>query len=98
MFQKPIDLRLSKVEELAQWLGKEISIQGDTGNLLDKRVGVQYEVHPRLAMESKTGVLKIVNKFWASFEIGEARKSEPLEKLILTWDDANSRLKILVRP
>jgi len=98
VFQKLIDLRLSKVEELAQWLGKEISVQGDTGALLDKRLGVQYEVHPRLAMESKTGVLKIVNKFWASFEIGEARKSEPLEKLILTWDDINSRLKILVRP
>lgn len=98
VFQKLIDLRLSKVKELAQWLGKEISIQGDTGALLDKRLGTHYEVHPRLAMEPKTGVLKSVNKFWASFDIDVAQISEPLEKLILTWDDAKSRLKILVRP
>lgn len=98
VFQKLIDLRLSKVKELSEWIDKEVSIQGDAGALLDKRIGVHYEVHPRHAMEPRPAIMRTVNRFWATFEVAQNLRSEPLEKLILTWDDTKQQLKILIRP
>jgi len=38
-----------------------------------------------------------VNRFWVTFQDGEGnKKSEPLEKLSLTYDHKNDRLKIIV--
>jgi hypothetical protein len=40
--------------------------------------------------------LVFVNRFWVTLENTEGKKSEPLEKLTLSYDDENQRLKIIV--
>jgi predicted HTH transcriptional regulator len=106
VFQRLIDYRSDKVRELAKWLDREVTISGDKG-ILKQVIGqddkfVVYNssspksVHPRWPRETDA-ILRVVNRFWATFEVQEQRKSEPLEKLVLSWDDARDRLRILVK-
>ena len=101
LFQKLIELRLSKVRELAKWIDREVTVEGDTGELRDQRMGAMYLNHPRLGKGSLTALITQVNNFWASFDIKvgkNIRQSEPLEKILLSWDDTNNRLKLLIQP
>ena len=102
VFQRLIEFRLSMVRELAQWVDKEITVDGDAGS-------VEYEErkmrgHPRWPGQHSAR-LKFVNNFWATFEAFEGNLpqgttktvSEPLEKLMLSWDDRADRLNVLVK-
>jgi hypothetical protein len=89
------------VRELAKWLENVITVEGDQGS-------VEYEErrhrgHPRWHGPFSAR-LKVVNSFWATFEAfeGDLRNgpktlSEPLEKLMLSWDNHADRLKVLVK-
>jgi Putative DNA-binding domain len=68
VFQSLIDLRSSKVRELAKWVGKEITFS----------------------------IIIFVNEFWATFDSSGAF-SEPLERLSLSFDDRNKRLKVILK-
>ena len=100
MFQKLIEVRLSKVRELTKWIGKEVSVIPDLGRTekIEAELGATY-LHPRWFME-ETATLISVNQFWTTFEIcsdeASARISEPLAKLTLSWDDVNNRIAVLV--
>jgi hypothetical protein len=97
-FQRLVDYRSSKVRELAKWRGKMISIEPDTSQIMDSRIGQVYHVIPRFQKAKEAGLVH-VNGFWATFEIeGESHLSEPLEKLTLSWDDSAKRLKVLLKP
>ena len=102
VFQKLIDIRSAPVFELANWIGIAITIHGEFGRFsLD-----MYAVNPRWPDEKEV-VLRSVNRYWATFEedlgrtnTGDYAKrifSEPIEKLILTYDNGNQRLKVLVK-
>jgi hypothetical protein len=66
MFQRLIELRTSVVRELAQWVGKEIVIEGDHGTVsFQERVHVG---HPRWAGSFPAKLLS-VNQFWITFEM-----------------------------
>jgi hypothetical protein len=94
MFQRLIDLRSSMVHELAQWVGRDIYVAGDEGSVsLQERSMVG---HPRWPGTRKAKLL-FVNGFWASFDCENRLSSEPLEKLILSWHDADKCLKVLVK-
>jgi schlafen family protein len=94
MFQRLIDLRSSMVHELAQWVGRDIYVAGDEGSVsLRERSMVG---HPRWPGARKAKLL-FVNGFWASFDCENRLSSEPLEKLILSWHDADKCLKVLVK-
>lgn len=97
-FQRLIDLRSSKVRELTKWLGREITVEGDMGTVsLQER---SLHGHPR--WHGKHGaILASVNNFWATFDKKSRlpvpeKQSEPLKKLLLSWDDTENRLKVLV--
>lgn len=94
MFQRLIDLRSAMVYELAQWVNKDIYVAGDEGSVsLQER---NFVGHPRWPGTRKAKLL-FVNGFWASFNCDGRLSSEPLEKLILSWHDADKCLKVLVK-
>lgn len=100
MFQKLIDLRSDKVFELAKWIGKTISIGPER-----LFVGGAPVSHARWFNEKEV-TLKSVNRYWATFEMldvfSDPKKflqiSEPIEKLILTFDDEHDGLMVRVKP
>jgi schlafen family protein len=97
VFQQLIEFRLSKVRELAQWVDRDVTVEADLGMPLDVRqFGTRYEAHPRWGRGSSKAVLKLVNSFWATFDNEGHQRSEPLEKIILSWDDRENRLKVLI--
>jgi Putative DNA-binding domain len=81
VFQSLIDLRSSKVRELAKWVGKEITFS------------ITIALNEWRAEEAK---LIFVNEFWATFDSSGAF-SEPLERLSLSFDDRNKRLKVILK-
>ena len=102
IFQTLIEIRLGKVRELCKWLNREVTILGDQGSVPPVR-----QLGPLFANATITfshrwdreEVAKIisVNRFWVTFQDAKGnRKSESLEKLSLTYDDKNDRLKIIV--
>jgi hypothetical protein len=96
-FQRLIDYRSNKVRELAKRQGETVSIEPDTSQTMDRREGAVYQVIPRL-QQAKEARLINVNGFWATFRIaGGADLSEPLDKLIPSWDDVRQRLKVLLK-
>jgi hypothetical protein len=95
MFQRLIDLRSSAVRELAMWVGKEVFVAGDEGSVeWDER---RHVGHPRFGGGTKKAHLIFVNGFWATFKIENQIKSEPIEKLLLSWHEEGKCLKVLVK-
>jgi len=98
IFQRLIEFRLSKVRELAKWIGKEITLAPDIGTPINPwRNDSMFITHPRLPAGRQKAILRAVNSFWATFEIGQHNLSEPLEKIALSWDDQHDRLEVLVK-
>jgi len=98
VFQRLIEFRLSKVRELAQWVNRDVTVEADLGMPIDARLlSTRYEVHPRWGRGSSKAALRLVNGFWATSDREGQQRSEPLEKIVLTWDDGENRLKVLIR-
>jgi hypothetical protein len=99
VFQRLIAFRLSKVRELRKWLEQSVSVVPDNGSLVSTGfvTGDQVRVHPRWRSDTVAMVRSVTN-FWVTLEMGERRKSEPLEKITLSWDDEENRLRILIKP
>ena len=108
VFQSLIDLRSSKVYELSKWISKEVSFEADHSNMPSDRIKpfgslpITYTYSHRWD-SIETGKLLFVNAFWATFEVVKSHDtsnflkiSEPLEKLLLSYDDENARLKLIV--
>ena len=101
VFQRLIEFRLSKVRELAMWVDKAITVEGDAGSVEFR----ERASHGHLRWPGQFSArLRFVNSFWATFEAfegnlpqGTKTLSEPLEKLMLSWDDHANRLKVLVK-
>jgi len=95
VFQRLIELRLHKVRQLAEWHGKEITIQGDQEGVEFRQFALHG--HPRWKGQSAAR-LTSVNSFYVTFdEPNGTHYSEPLEKLLLSWDHTYNRPKLLVK-
>ncbi len=110
VFQRLIEYRSGKVRELAKWLNKEVSIFGDESSGLRVTNTISFYNHrwppEGLSYYGEDNALVIkgpvklihVNSFWATFEgTNGVKRSEPLEKITLSFDDDKNRLKVLVR-
>lgn len=100
VFQRLVAFRLSMVRELAQWLDKEITLEVDLGSM----TFVERKMRGNPPSGQHSARLRFVNSFWATFEAfegdlphGTKTLSEPLEKLMLSWDDRANRLKVLMK-
>lgn len=97
-FQKLIDFRLSKTRELAKWIDKEITVEPDLGETIHTHQGRSDRIIPRLRHSRYKATLRHANSFWTTFEYNDQRHSEPLDKILLSWDDKDNVLKIMVKP
>jgi Schlafen, AlbA_2 len=101
VFQKLIEIRLEMVRELSKWLNKEVTIHGDQSTVPPYQESRHPFMGGRIYLHrwdwEEVAKLVSVNRFWITLEDEQGeRKSEPLEKLTLTYDDKNDRLKIIV--
>ena len=97
IFQRLIELRSGMVRELSQWLGKQIIVGADPGTA--PRGIIDMRDIPRWS-GLMPAILQTVNAHWVTFELAEskARRSEPIEKLMLSWADEKNCLLVLVKP
>ena len=97
LFQRLIDLRSGKVRELSQWLGKEIMVGADPGTA--PRGIIDISNLPRWGA-SMPAIVQTVNTHWVTLKIEESNgmRSEPIEKLMLSWADERNCLLVLVKP
>jgi hypothetical protein len=89
--------RQSKGRELLRWLNKEVTVHWKRQRTIEDEMYVL-----RLGTEQATLIL--VNLYWVTFrvhvqlEISDSTRdieaTEPLEKVLLSWDDSFARLKI----
>jgi hypothetical protein len=96
LYQQMVELRQDKMRVLLQWLGKDVTVEGIHAKAVS--VGLHYSHEWSSGVKSAT--LEAVNMHWVTFKLYEAPrvlKSEPMEKLLLSWDDDRNRLKVLVR-
>ena len=90
VFQRLIDYRTSIVREIALHKGKKVSVVGDTGAI--------GQVHRKWGNSPLEWQVETVNQFYVTLSNpGGARESEPMSKLLLSWDHSNNRLRIIVR-
>lgn len=84
-FQRLIDIRSSIVRELDRWLGKQVTL----------------EIRTRFANgttghRSEQVSIQFVSQFYLTFDYGVRRESYPLQEVVLSWDDGQKRLKIIL--
>jgi hypothetical protein len=103
LYQQMVEQRQSKIRVLLQWLGKEVTVTGTQAPMNPfeplSRVGEQeWSVGVHQAM------LKVVNVHWVTFAVllsqqslTRPENSEPIDKLMLSWDDERQRLKVVVK-
>jgi Putative DNA-binding domain len=105
VFQKLIDLRSNKVQELAKWLNRTIAIRADESlKILHSRSGVNLNMlrpkefweFPDFWVFPAEVKLIDVNRFWITVESRKKKHSVPIEKLILNFDDEKEYLLITV--
>lgn len=99
-------MRSSKIRELSKWLGKEITIHGDdSGVPEDRRDSIINKLYSHRWEEKTKGKIILVNQFWLTILVDEAdnfrkdqniMKSESLDKVTISYDDENNRLKLIV--
>ncbi|WP_420627582.1 helix-turn-helix domain-containing protein [Candidatus Leptofilum sp.] len=104
VFQQLVDLRSDIVSELAKWLGKKVTVHGDTSTVpvsrREESIGARPMIHlfsHRWAWDELAEVV-FINNYWVTFDklkIGK-RVSEPLSKITLSFDDENDRLRVIV--
>jgi predicted HTH transcriptional regulator len=100
VFQRLIDLRLELVRELSEWINKSVTVNGDSSTVPPDRESKLFRMGEHFSHRwdwNDEAKLIFVNRFWVTLENTDGKKkSEPLEKLTLSYDDEAQRLKIIV--
>ena len=96
LYQQMVEFRQGKVRELSRWLKQDITVEGSQQKA--------FLADPYITSEWSVGVhnatLEVVNSHWVTFKLYTAprvEKSEPMEKLLLSWDDDRKRLKVVIK-
>jgi predicted HTH transcriptional regulator len=84
-FQRLIDIRSSVVRELSKWVDKKLTFTTITTYGNGSRSSNIDEAQ-----------LRFVNSFFATFEYRNKRHSYPLKNLVISWDDENNLLEIVL--
>jgi hypothetical protein len=107
LYQQMIDQRQSKISVLLRWLNKEITVEGTqqpTNSTVSPGSLRMTQPEQEWSVGIHQATLKLVNAHWVTFAVlrseqvlTRAEKSEPIEKLLLSWDDEKQRLKVVVK-
>lgn len=96
LYQELIEKRLSKVFVLRNWLGKQISVYGDEASV--PRGNPSGVTHSMVWADHQSCKLVEVNQFWLTVEnTSGTRRSQPLDRVILNFDDINHRILLLMQ-
>ena len=82
------------------WVSKQVSVEGEKGTVPVRTRGAGGIAIPiyESRWQDHQAELVSVNSFWVTLKTGDGKlKSEPLEKLVLSFDNDNQRLKIIIR-
>jgi hypothetical protein len=103
LYQQMIEQRQSTVRMLLQWLGKEVTIAG-TQSPLNRFEPLSRVGEQEWSVGVHQATLRAVNTHWVTFAVltgppyvHRVEKSEPIQKLLLSWDDERERLKVVVQ-
>ncbi len=103
IFQRLMDLRNGKVFELAKWIDKEVTVCLD--ETAPTHIGVSGggistfgNAPHRWPTSGVVAKLIFLNNFWITLRRNDNNEdqSESLDKVRLSFDDKNERLKIIV--
>jgi hypothetical protein len=98
LYQQMVSLRNDKARVMTQWLDKAVTVSYP----LQEGASSPLKAHHRhVFIELST--LIYVGNHWitVSIPLGDGKRlerSEPIEYLLLSWDDVRKRLNIIVRP
>lgn len=94
-----------QVRELSKWIGKEITIYGDDSDVPTRKDSFLPRLYSHRWEEETKGKIILVNQFWLTILVDKENtfektqdimKSESLDKITISYDDENNRLKIIV--
>jgi hypothetical protein len=102
LYQRLIDLRLSKVHMLSKWERKRITVATTEPNSIGNHLMVAVGTLPTDWLVDATAVLKTANSHWPTITFTYRNSqihdsSHPMENLTLSWDDDNNRLKVILK-
>ena len=99
IFQKLIELRSDKVRELTKWLGRKVTVRFDDSTLPfdDRGVRITKAAFADRWQFGQGATLISVNSFWITLQKENGpNMSEPITKVVLSFDDPNERLLLIV--
>ena len=103
LFQQLINIRSDVIRELSKWIDKPISVIGDPSTVPPTRKAQHSFEYTKIFSHRWPAsivevIIKTINQWWVTFEIlnSGVKKSEPLIKLTLTYDDERNRLLIII--
>lgn len=102
IYQQMVDQRQSKVRVLLQCLNKDVTVEGterpETMRLDGNIAGFNQE----WSVGEHQATIVFVNGHWVTFKVhtsatARAEMSEPLEKVLLSWDNQRGRPKVVIK-
>jgi Putative DNA-binding domain len=100
LYQQMVDARQSKTHELLRWLNKEVTAES-TDNPNKVTFDARELLSKEWALPKKMATIAFVNSYWVTFRVrlgaNVLERSEPMERLVLSWDDERNRLKVFVK-
>jgi predicted HTH transcriptional regulator len=97
VYQQMVDLRQSKTKVLNEWLDKDVTVEGTAKRAFTANV---HEMHKwEWSMTKQAATIVKVASHWTTFKLysaPRAEQSEPMEKILLSWDDTERRLKVII--
>lgn len=101
LYEQMVALKNSKIQILAKWLNKMVTVEGTGKRKAFERGNLSAFLAQEWSVGAHQATLVAVNMHWVTFNVHisdnhKVDRSEPLEKLMLSWDDERQRLKVLV--
>jgi schlafen family protein len=102
LYQQMVDQRQSKVRILLQWLNKLVTVAGTERPYAVGPGGNIPAYNQEWSVGEHQATLTFVNGHWATFRVdtsptSHAEMSEPLEKVLLSWDNQRQRPKVVIK-
>jgi hypothetical protein len=103
LFQKLIELRSGVVRELSLWVGKDVTVYGEPSSVPPMREPTMPLMRRRIFLHrwpTEDTIAKVcsVNNFWVTLERPQnaGKRSEPLDKVMLSFDDTRNQLRLII--
>lgn len=102
IFQQLIAQRQSKVRVLLQWLNRDVTVEGTQRPETFRLDGNVAGFNQEWSVGVHQATIILVNEHWITFSVhtsqtSRAEASEPLEKVLLSWDNQRQRPKVVIK-